>query len=78
MTLDKNLEEEFELIGLYQPVFAGDVLSKEDSRQLIELGLAMKYEGDYVLTEKGKELFISKFGESKLGSKTSNSYRYGK
>lgn len=55
MELSKSQISELFNIGNNMPVFAGNVLSKEVSHELIELGLAMKYEGKYVLTERGKE-----------------------
>lgn len=48
----KNIKEN-------QPVFAGNLCSSNDAKSLIEKGYVMRYEGEYVLTEKGKELFES-------------------
>lgn len=72
--LSKGEKTELEVMGQYQPVFAGDVLSKEDSRSLISKGLALKYEGDYCLTEKGKKVFKELFPGKVLGCKTSRSH----
>jgi hypothetical protein len=47
---------EFHLISKNQPVFAGNLASTYDANSLIELGFVMMYEGEYVLTEAGKEL----------------------
>lgn len=56
MTLSRGEREEFDNISQNQPVFAGNVLSKQTSQALIDKGLAMRYEGDYVLTNKGTVL----------------------
>jgi len=55
MELQKSLVAELFNIGKNMPVFAGNLQSHQDANKLIELGLAMRYEGEYVLTEKGKE-----------------------
>jgi hypothetical protein len=73
--MNKAELEELKCIGLYQPVFAGDVLSKETAKQLMDQGLAMQYEGDYVLTEVGKRKFQEHFPKLKLGQQTSRSYK---
>ena len=73
--LNKRLQEELKAIGMYQPVFAGDLLSKGDTQVLKRMGLVMSYEGDYVLTNFGKETFIELFPDEVLGGKISNSYK---
>ncbi len=57
MELSKCLIDELFNIGKNMPVFAGDLQSHQGAEELIELGLVMRYEGKYVLTEKGKEEF---------------------
>ena len=73
--LSKRLQEELKAIGMYQPVFSGDLLSKGDTQVLKKMGLVMGYEGDYVLTNLGKETFASLFPEEILGGKISSSYK---
>ena len=75
MELSKRLQEELHAIGVYQPVFAGDLLSKGDTQVLKSKGLVCTYEGNYCLTERGKEIFSQYFPEEKTGSKLSNSYK---
>jgi hypothetical protein len=53
--LPKHLMDELFNIGKNMPVFAGNLNSHQGAQELIDLGLAMRYEGDYVLTELGKE-----------------------
>lgn len=48
--------DEFQNIAYNQPVYAGNVLSHQGCRRLMDLGLVMRYEGDYVLTNKGTVL----------------------
>lgn len=55
MELSKSQTSELYHIGKNMPVFAGNIQSKQDAQDLIDFGLAMRYEGEYVLTEKGKE-----------------------
>lgn len=52
--LTKSQREEFDNIANNQPVFAGNVISKQTTKELVDMGLVMTYEGEYVLTEKGK------------------------
>ncbi len=47
-------------IGKNEPVFAGNVLSKYDSKKLIDLGLVTMCDGDYILTEAGKKEYLKK------------------
>jgi hypothetical protein len=54
MKLEKLEIEEIKNIADNQPVFSGNVLSKESAHSLCEKKLAMIYEGEYVLTEAGK------------------------
>ena len=54
--LSVNERQEFDNITNNQPVFAGNLSSSNDTKQLIEKGLVMRYEGEYVLTELGKLL----------------------
>ena len=74
--MKKDELDELRCMGLYQPVFAGDVLSKQTARTLINMGLAMYYEGDYVLTEAGKTKFKKQFPDLETGSKISRSYQH--
>lgn len=66
---DQRLWEQFKNINDAQPVFAGDLISKEDKRKLCDLKLIMHYEdedlempgyakgtGGYVMTELGKRV----------------------
>ena len=39
--LNKRLQEELKAIGMYQPVFAGDLLSKGDTQVLKSMGLCL-------------------------------------
>jgi hypothetical protein len=75
--MNKSESEELRCIGLYQPVFAGDVLSKATSQTLIDKGLVMRYDGDYVLTELGKEEFKKNFPDLAIGQRISRSYQKG-
>ena len=52
--LSKGLLAELWNISNNMPVDAGDLQSHQGAQELIDLGLAMRYEGKYVLTEKGK------------------------
>lgn len=69
--LTKSEQEELNMIGEYQPVFAGDVISKDSIASLLSKGLVMHYNdvnGGYCLTEKGKQYFelpINKLGNKK-------------
>ena len=54
--LSVNERQEFDNIANNQPVFAGNLSSSNDAKLLIEKGLVMRYEGEYVLTELGKLL----------------------
>lgn len=54
--ITKPALEEFHLIAKNQPVFAGNLSSKEDAKLLMDLGFVMRYEGEYVLTDAGTEL----------------------
>lgn len=56
LVLTKSMREEFDNIAKNQPVFSGNVISKQESRKLILCGLVMYYEGEYVLTDKGTAL----------------------
>ncbi len=51
--------EELKNIAKHQPVFAGNLQSHQGAQELINKGLALRYEGEYCLTEKGKELMDS-------------------
>lgn len=75
MELNKTEIEELQNIGIYQPVFAGDVIGKSTCKGLKEKGLVMQYEGDYVLTEAGKAKFKELFPDKKTGSKVTISYK---
>lgn len=55
MELSKSLVAELFNIGNNMPVPAGNLQSHQDAKELMDLGLAMRYEGQYVLTEKGKD-----------------------
>ena len=55
MDLSKSQIAELFNIGNNMPVFAGKLQSHQSAQELIDLGLAMRYEGEYVLTEKGKD-----------------------
>ena len=48
--------EEFNNISRYQPVDAGNVISKQTAKSLIDKGYVMQYEGKYVLSDKGQEV----------------------
>ncbi len=54
--LSANERTEFDNISKNQPVFSGNLASSNDAKSLIEKGLVMRYEGEYVLTELGKLL----------------------
>lgn len=56
MNLTKSQEAEFINIAKNQPVFAGNLQSHQGARELMDLDLVMRYEGEYVLTDKGSEL----------------------
>ena len=58
--------EELKNIGKNQPVFAGDLQSSYSAKELTELGLVMRYDGKYVLTEKGKEKYNKIIAAEKL------------
>ena len=73
--MNKSELDELRCIGLYQPVFAGDVLSKSTAKSLIKMGFAMQYDGDYVLTEAGKVEFKKHFPILNIGKKISTSYK---
>lgn len=75
MELTKTEVEELQNIGVYQPVFAGDIIGKSTCKALKEKGLVIQYEGDYVLTEAGKEKFKELFPDKKLGKKITTSYK---
>ena len=62
-----NLEfEELKNIDRNQPVCSGKVLSKESAQALINMGLSMHYEGEYVLTEAGKQKYSNILSAEKL------------
>lgn len=47
--------EQFEAIAENQPVFGGDLISKDDTKNLRLAGLTTRnHKGDHVLTERGK------------------------
>ena len=50
------------------------VTQTTDRMNLKDAGLVMQYEGDYVLTEKGKEEFKNHFPDLEIGQKVSRSY----
>ena len=56
--LTKSERSEFNHIAKNQPVFAGNICSSQDAKSLMDKGLVFRYEGEYVLTEKGKNLVI--------------------
>lgn len=56
LKLTPSLREEFNNIAKNQPVFAGNLLSHYTADELCKLGLVFRYEGEYVLTDKGTVL----------------------
>jgi len=56
LKLTPSLREEFDNIAKNQPVFSGKLLSHQTADELYKLGLVFRYEGEYVLTEKGTVL----------------------
>lgn len=69
MIIPEILKEQLSQIANSQPVFDGDLISKGDTKKLVELGLVMYYEdkdlkikgykkgiGGYCLTELGKKI----------------------
>lgn len=56
LKLTPSLREEFNNIAKNQPVFAGNLLSHQGADDLYKLGLVFRYEGEYVLTDKGTVL----------------------
>jgi predicted transcriptional regulator len=68
--LTKSQRAEFDNIAANQPVFAGNLQSHQDAKDLMDKGLVMRYEGEYVLTEKGKELKSNLEGAAMLAKKS--------
>lgn len=71
--MNKELLEQLNQIYKNQPVFSGDLISKNAKNELLDLKLIMYYQdsdfkfgkynynvGGYVLTELGKEFFKNK------------------
>lgn len=54
--MTKSQEAEFLNIAKNQPVFAGHLQSHQGASELMDLGLVMRYEGKYVLSNKGTDL----------------------
>lgn len=46
--------DEFFNIAQHMPVFPGHTMSHHTAKNLVNRALAMKYDGNYVLTEEGK------------------------
>lgn len=69
-TLTKSQRAEFDNIAKNQPVFSGKLQSHQDAQELMNKGLAMRYDGDYVLTEKGKELKSDLEGAAMIAKKS--------
>jgi len=51
--------DELKNIAKNQPVFSGNLSSSNDAKSLIDKKLVLRYEGEYCLTEKGKNLMDS-------------------
>ncbi len=54
LQLSKPQELELYNIGNNMPLDAGDLTAHEYGQDLIDMGLALRYEGKYCLTEAGK------------------------
>lgn len=67
---DKFDFEELMNIGDNMPVFAGNLLSHETAHSLVKKGLAMTYEGEYVLTEEGKKLYRNILAARKIAAQS--------
>ena len=79
MELSKSLISELFNIGNNMPVFAGNLQSSQDANKLIDLGLVIRYEGKYVLTEKGKlELLRIKMEGADMIAKQSSVNQWAK
>lgn len=65
---DISKTELWELFNISQnmPVFAGNTISHQSARSLIDKRLAMKYEGEYVLTEAGKVIVKKIYDRSSI------------